>query len=146
MFKSPFLALLGLVFTILGADLAQAEAGRFTMTPTKDGVLRLDTRTGEVALCQNKEARWTCDPVEDNSAKLQSRIDRLERENAELKAQLEAHGGVPGEVKPRPYGKLDMPSDEDVDKAMDFMEHLLHRFKGMMERLQKDDDEGSVPL
>ena len=48
---------------------------------------------------------------------------------------------------PEHDGKMEMPSEEDVDKAMDFMEKLLNRFKGMVEDLKKDkkDDDG-VPL
>ena len=39
---------------------AAAENGRYTMTPAPGGFLRLDTRTGAVALCTVKGPAVTC--------------------------------------------------------------------------------------
>ncbi len=121
-----------------------AQSGRYTMTPTKDGVLRLDTRTGSVALCSRTTGDWQCRPVESSERESQERIRQLEEENARLRARLEERRLAPA---PREEGKLEIPSEEEVDKAMDFMERLLQRFKGMVEDLNKEKKkEDGVPL
>ncbi len=126
------------------ASIAQAETGRYSMTPTKDGILRLDTKTGEVALCAHVSGRLKCQGVEGESSSLQEKLRRLEQENDSLRAELDAARLAPA---PGNSGKLEVPTEEDVDKAMDFMEKLLHRFKGMVEDLKKDKKhEEGVPL
>jgi hypothetical protein len=143
--------LLGLAWLAASPVPAGAETGRYTMTPTKDGVVRLDTETGEVSLCEAVSGQWACHPIEDNSSQMKQRIEQLERENAELKSQLASKGGSGdqggAEALPQPDGKLDIPSEKDVDKAMDFVERMLKRFKGIMEDLRKQEKkEDGVPL
>ncbi len=121
-----------------------AETGRYTMTPTKDGILKLDTKTGLVSLCHRSSSGWSCESVDDNESGLRDRLRRLEKENARLRAQLETRRLGPDSNN---GGKIEIPSEEDVDKAMDFMERLLNRFKGMVEELKKEKkDEDGVPL
>ena len=122
---------------------AAEEAGRFTMTPTDKGYLRLDTVTGAVSLCSDADGGWACKTVADDHAALQNEIDRLAEENAALQAELDAlKSGSPaaGEA-PR------LPSEEEVDQAFGFMEKLMRRFKGMIEDFRKDSEQGQgVPL
>ena len=122
---------------------AEAETGRYTMTPTEDGALKLDTETGRVSLCRRSNERWSCKDVEDNSSDMQKRIDELERENAELRAKLQSRT----DALPQPEGKIEIPSEEEVDKAMDFVERMLKRFRGMMDDMrEKEKNEQGVPL
>ncbi len=131
-------------FFLAAASIAHAETGRYSMTPTKDGILRLDTKTGEVSLCSRSSGRLKCQGVEGESRPLQDRLRLLEQENDRLRTQLDAARLAPA---PRNGGNLEVPTEEDVDKAMDFMEKLLHRFKGMVEDLKKDKKhEEGVPL
>lgn len=66
-----------------------SENGRYTFSPTVDGVLRLDTRTGSIASCHNRIAGWSCYVVPDERAALDAEIGRLQRENATLKGTLQ---------------------------------------------------------
>jgi hypothetical protein len=129
---------------LFAPEFAQAETGRYTMTPTKDGVLKLDTHTGSVSLCHRAESGWSCQGVDENDTDLRQKLKRLEQENADLRAKLESRKMLPPSVE---GGKLDLPTEEEVDKAMDFMEKLLNRFKGMMEGMRKGEkEEDGVPL
>ena len=128
----------------MSVSVAHAETGRYSMTPTKDGILRLDTKTGAVALCSQSSGKLKCQGIDGENGSLQERVRRLEQENDRLRAQLDAARLSPA---PGDSGKLEVPSEEDVDKAMDFMEKLLNRFKGMVEDLKKDkNSEDGVPL
>lgn len=72
----------------LAQSTPDSENGRYTFTPTADGVLRLDTRTGSIASCHNRIAGWSCYAVPDERAALDAEIGTLARENAQLKASL----------------------------------------------------------
>jgi septal ring factor EnvC (AmiA/AmiB activator) len=79
-------------FSLATPALAQAtpdsENGRYTFSPTADGVLRLDTRTGSIASCHNRVAGWSCYSVPDERAALDAEIGKLQRENTQLKDNL----------------------------------------------------------
>ena len=62
--------------------------GRYTMIPVGDSVLRLDSATGAVSICGRKLGGWFCESVADDSLALRQEVDRLTRENQELKDKL----------------------------------------------------------
>ncbi len=140
------LFILATVIAMASSSVSHAETGRYTMTPTKDGVLKLDTKTGAVSLCRSVSTGWSCKSVDESNNGLRDQLRQLEKENARLRARLDNQHLSPDGQGGR---KIEMPSEEDVDKAMDFMEKLLGRFKGMVEDLKKDkknSDEDGVPL
>lgn len=118
------------------------EIGRFTMTPTDDGFLRLDTKSGAVSLCQKKAESWACNSIADDRQTLVREIDRLNEKNRKLSEAIDdlKRGRLSGPVAPDgpdgPKRKFNFPSEEEVDKAMKFAEGLLRRFKDMMDNLQ----------
>ena len=67
-----------------------SENGRYALSPVADGVIRLDTRTGDVSTCSNTGTGWACYAVPDERAALDAEIGRLQAENEKLKAQLAA--------------------------------------------------------
>ena len=109
--------------------LADEGNGRYALAPFEGGVAKLDTRTGAITECHRKDDALTCALVPDERQKLQDEIDRLTRENLELRAKLnngQSTGG--GTANPTPS----LPSDEDVDRALSLMERFLRRFKDIM--------------
>lgn len=108
---------------------AQDPASRYTMEKTENGIVRMDTATGEMALCHESDGRMDCAMAGDQRSALEDRIDRLERrlsvtekELADLKA-----GGTEA-----------LPSDKDLDRAMGAMENFMRRFFNMVDDLNKD--------
>lgn len=65
---------------------------RYSYNRVDNGFLRLDLRSGEVALCSAGAGRWSCAPVPDDRRALGDAIARLQRENAALKRTLLDHG------------------------------------------------------
>ena len=71
-----------------GPAMPDTENGRYALSTTPDGVLRLDTRTGAVSTCSNSGAGWACYAVPDERAALDAEIGRLQADNEKLKAEL----------------------------------------------------------
>jgi hypothetical protein len=121
-------------------------------------VIRLDTRTGAVSTCSNNGNGWACYAVPDERVALDTEIGRLQADNEKLKAQLAAREPtVTGKIdeplpktdslkKPEPKVaegernkiEIPLPSDQDMDRVMSFVERAWRRLVDMANRLQKD--------
>jgi len=121
---SSFPGLAALAVCLGGAASAVAQAapdtenGRYALSPTADGVLRLDTRTGTVSTCNNSGAGWACYAVPDERAALDAEIGRLQADNDKLKAELAAREPtITGKIE-EPLPKSDaLPKDESQPKS-----------------------------
>jgi hypothetical protein len=103
------------------ADALSSENGRYSMTPTADGFLRLDTRTGAVSLCKIENGAARCQAAADERAALKDEIERLARQNDALKSKPPVAG---------------LPSRQDFDRALDYAEHFMRR---MMKFIREQD-------
>jgi hypothetical protein len=86
-----------------------SEYGRYSFNPVADGVLRLDTHTGQVSQCSRSDAGWACKAVPDERSALETEIARLQGEN-----------------------------DAEVDKMISFLEKVWRRLIEMAVTVQKD--------
>jgi hypothetical protein len=94
-----FLALFSAVALAQTADQPvqkNASDDRFIYEQVEEGILRLDSRTGEVSLCARQDSGWACRIVADERGALNVEIERLERENTELRKQVADRGLVTG--------------------------------------------------
>jgi hypothetical protein len=136
------ISLVALAILPAAAVATDDTSGRYTMSPTEDGVVRLDTQTGAMALCQRKDGAWACEDMDDSQRTLMNEIDKLRAENKSLKDQvdhLEETLGL-GENQsdpPSPSTKLVLPSEADVDKAFDYFERMLNKLHERMEKLEE---------
>jgi hypothetical protein len=152
LWEKDIMRMIVLVLSLLLANVAGAsaqtatpdsESGRYSFNPIADGVLRLDTRTGQVSQCSRSDAGWTCNAVPDERSALETEIARLQGENAMLKKELLARGlpvpGVPSQSGAKPSEpELKLPSDAEVDKVMSFLEKTWRRLIEMGRTLQKE--------
>jgi hypothetical protein len=145
-------------------SMPDTENGRYTLAPAGDGVIRLDTRTGAVSNCNDSSAGWACYAVPDERAAMDAEIGRLQAEIEKLKAQLASRDGTvqgkvqgksddalpkadrqpgPKIVEPKtPDGdrklEIPLPSDQDMDRLMSFVERAWRRLVEIANRMQKD--------
>jgi hypothetical protein len=157
---SMSLAATALLFGIGGVAaqrMPDAENGRYTLSPVTNGVIRLDTRTGDVSTCTNNGTGWACYAVPDERAAMDAEIGRLQAENEKLKTELaERESSVAGktdEALPKadslkPSGpkvtdgerkiEIPLPSDRDMDRLMSFLQQAWQRLVETASRMQKD--------
>ena len=130
--------------------------GRYTMSPTEGGVIRLDRETGAMSFCTGKDGAWSCKEMPESENDLAQRVERLERENSALRAQAERSPAHPpaseppaaGDlIPPAPPGDLPVPTERDVDKLFDYVEGMVRKFKERIDRLEREaQKEPDIPL
>ena len=120
-----------------------SENGRYSFSSVPDGMLRLDTRTGQVSLCARQDAGWACNSVPDERQALEHEITRLQRENGALKKEMLARNlPLPGGVSGAPSGaqqrelrlNVPLPSDAEIDRMMSTFEKMWRRLIDMVQR------------
>jgi hypothetical protein len=133
------------VATSVSADPTPDRPGRFSMSPVDGGMMRLDTETGAIALCTRQGANWACESVKDGNSDADDRA-KLEAENRRLKERVKALEDLAASLPPldppangeAPGGITKLPSEEDVDKALDYVERM---FKKLRDRIQKFEEQ-----
>ena len=143
----PLLALLALTVLAGATPEGEERGGRFVMTPVEGGFLRMDTLTGAVSLCQRAGGKWACEAVADDRRTLETEMERLGAENRQLNStvkRLEEMLALPegegGDRRADKGSKFQLPSEEDVDRALGYMQRLMRKFKEKMRELDKDSD------
>jgi hypothetical protein len=141
-----------LAMVALSASAALAEGGppdgddaRYQFNRVEDGYLRLDLRTGQVSLCSQRPAGWSCLTVPDDRLAFDQEIGRLQNENAALKKTLLDRGvPLPGGVKADPptakggEGEFKQPGNAEIDRMMSVVERVWRRLIEMITNLQRD--------
>lgn len=156
------LGLVGLAVLAATPALAAGEeaSGRFTMSPTDGGVIRLDRQTGAMSFCSGTGSDWSCKDMPETESILKKRVETLEAEKRALEAGKAAPHGTPGPSAaipqvvppaegdaPPPPGDLAMPTEKDVDKMFDYVEGMVKKFKERIDRLEREaKKEPDVPL
>lgn len=82
--------LLALTASSAGQSAPDTENGRYTLAPSGDGFLRLDTRSGAASICTDKGQGWICQIMPDERAALDAEIGRLTRDLDKIKAEQQA--------------------------------------------------------
>ena len=133
----PIIATLVLTGYALADEAAAPGTGeaRYSFHKVDDGFLRLDTQTGEAALCSRQAVGWACLAAPEDRAVLENEIARLRSENGALKNALISRGlplppgivSAPGNERGGGDWTFRLPSDADVDRAMAFVGRIWHR-------------------
>ena len=145
-----------------GAGAAGEKPGRYTMSPTEGGFVRLDTETGEMSLCKRGGGGdWVCEPMADKQQAQQRELDRLRQENDALRRgsgpapQDQERAPLSGPESPPdlapPEGgsaeKIPIPTEQDVDKLFDYVEGMMKKLKERWKRLEEKENKGpETPL
>ena len=134
------------------ADRPAEIAGRYAMSPAEGGgVIRLDSHTGQMSLCNRRDNQWLCSDMPDQGRGLAEEIERLRAENKTLKSDIRrmedimvGDGRSAKSPSGQPEGKFGLPSEQDVDQALSYMERMFRKFRDKMKEF--DSDNKGTPL
>ena len=109
---------------------------RYSFHKVPDGFLRLDTRTGEVALCGSQPVGWACVTAPEDRTVLEEEIARLRQDNAALKQELLAHDlPLPPGTRPEPSASngepqvvIRLPDSADIDRMVALAGKMWRQF------------------
>lgn len=130
----------GLALAFLAAGPVSGAEMRFDMHKDGDRWVRLDRQTGAMSVCREERGELVCRMSADDRAAwdaevadLRERLDRLEARVAQL------------EGRPAPSGETGLPSDEEFEKTLGFMEKFMRRFMGIVKDLENEEERQAVP-
>ena len=115
---------------ITAPAMAQEQVERYQLQRTDDGYVRLDTTTGAMSTCQEKNGQLICRMATDERAayegdlaQLQDRVDALETRLAALEAG-------------RPAASLS--DEQEFEQTLGYMERFFRRFMGIVKDFEQD--------
>ena len=125
----------------LGVLAAHADTvERYRLEKSGDGYVRMDTQTGAMSMCQEKDGQLVCRMAADERGAMQDEIDRLQGQVDALDQRV---GKLENSLAARVESSL--PSQEDFDKTMGYMERFLRRFMDIARDLNKDNGDSATP-
>ncbi|HWK66081.1 MAG TPA: hypothetical protein VNS34_14155 [Rhizobiaceae bacterium] len=109
------------------------EAGRYTLEKSPTGYVRMDTRTGEMSICEERGGQLICKLAADERAAFQDELDRLEAKLTGLEQRLAALENSPV-LKPQ---KL-LPTEEEFQRSLGYMERFFRKFLDIVRDADKE--------
>ncbi|MCX7302917.1 MAG: hypothetical protein NTV73_01070 [Hyphomicrobiales bacterium] len=139
---------LAVLLAVSGAT--AAEPDRFRLERTPDGYVRMDTRTGEMSICQERWGELVCRLAADERTAMQDEMDRLrsdmealEGRLAEVKALDERVARLENSLAARIEKTL--PTEEDFNKTMSYMERFFRGFMAIVKDLENENAKPTEP-
>jgi len=110
------------------------DAERYRLEKSADGYVRMDTQTGAMSICEEKEGQLVCRVAADERSAFQDEIDRLQDQVKSLDERV-----VKLENSLAQRLESSLPSEEDFNKTMSYMERFLRSFMGIVKDMEKDE-------
>lgn len=120
---------------LLAAPALAEDAGRYRLEKTNDGYVRMDTQTGAMSICNERDGQLVCRVAADERTAFQDDIDRLQ---GSVKALEERVAKLENSLAARLESKL--PTEEEFNKTMSYMERFVRGFMGIVKDMDKDND------
>lgn len=109
------------------------ETDRYTMEKSTNGYIRMDRKTGEMSICEERSGQLVCklaaderSAFQDEVERLQDRVSGLERRVAEI------------ETASRLNPQAVLPTEEDFEKSLGYMERFFRRFMDIVKDFDQD--------
>ena len=110
------------------------DAERYKLEKSANGYVRMDTQTGAMSICEEKEGQLVCRVAADERSAFQDEIDRLQDK---VKGLDERVSKLENSLSQKLESSL--PSEEDFNKTMSYMERFLRSFMGIVKDMEKEE-------
>lgn len=130
------LLLVPVLLASANAPLQAEEAGRYKLEKSATGYVRMDTQTGEMSICEERDGQLVCKLAADERTAFQDELDRLQAKLTGLEQRLAAMENNPV-LKPQNL----LPSEEEFQRSLGYMERFFRKFLDIV----KDMDKESAP-
>lgn len=120
--------------------LVAASAGEpgYVLEKTPDGYIRMDKRTGEMSICAERRGDLVCRMAADERMAMQDEMERLQGDVKMLEDRVsKLENSLAARVE------QSLPTEEDFDRTMGYMERFFRRFMDIVKDFEKD---GAKPL
>lgn len=123
-------AILGLALLPLAIGALAQEEERYRLERTEDGYVRMDTRTGAMTLCQEREGELVCRPASESDDPAPAETDALRERIAALEERVEA---LEKQVE------SSVPLQEEFEQSLTLMERFFRRFIDIVRGLEEEE-------
>lgn len=104
------------------------EPERYRLERTDKGFVRMDTTTGQMAICEENSGQLVCRTSTDERAAYEDRIDDLERRVDALEQQNSS---------PR-TGQRALPSEQEFEQSLGYMRRFFQSFFDIVKEWEND--------
>ncbi|HEY4191137.1 MAG TPA: hypothetical protein VGM46_00685 [Mesorhizobium sp.] len=122
-------------FSLFAMPALAEDAGRYRLEKSTDGYIRMDTQTGAMSRCEDRAGQLVCRMAADERSAYQNEIDDLQDSVKALDARV---GKLENSLSARLESKL--PSEEEFNKTMSYMERFMRGFMGIVKDMDKNGD------
>ena len=117
----------------LPASAAAQDTDRYTLERSGDGYVRMDRRTGEMSICSERTGQLVCKLAADERSAFQDEVDRLQERLTGLEKRV-AELETVRRIDPQAL----LPTDEQFEKSLGYMERFFRRFMDIVRDFDKD--------
>lgn len=121
-----------------GAALAAEDTQRYQLEQTDNGYVRMDKQTGEMSICEERSGQLVCKLAVDERTAFQDEVERLQ---SDLKAMDRRIFKLENSLAARVESSL--PTEEEFNKTMGYMERFFRSFMGIINEHDKDKATGT---
>lgn len=119
------------------ATMAQ-ETTSYTLEKTNNGYVRMNNKTGEMSICLEKSDQLICKLAAEERTAYEDDIANLKTRVAKLEDTVAGMGKLPPVVRDA------LPSEDDFEKGLSYMERFLRRFMGIAKEFE-DENKNDKP-
>ncbi|RWA58845.1 hypothetical protein [Mesorhizobium sp.] len=125
--------------SLVAASAYSEETDRYRLEKSANGYVRMDTQTGAMSICEEHSGQLVCKMAADERAAFQDEIDRLQNSVKALDERV-------AKLENTPSARLEsnLPSEEDFNKTMNYMERFFRRFMDIVKDMDRENGDGGA--
>ncbi|AZO49113.1 MAG: hypothetical protein EOS54_06930 [Mesorhizobium sp.] len=129
------------LFSLVAVSAFSEETDRYRLEKSANGYVRMDTQTGAMSICEERSGQLVCKMAADERAAFQDEVDKLQ---TSVKALDERVAKLENSLSARLESQL--PSEEDFNKTLGYMEQFFRTFKDIVKDMDKENGDDGARL